>query len=72
MKIDIAVGLAIFLCLVLGIVIVGTIRENRQMLFSRSGKPKVVKCEICAYVFFVTMKVAYVRCPVCSSLNKIV
>ncbi len=72
MKIDIAVGLAFFLCLVLGMVIAGMVRQNRQMLFSRSDKPKVVKCEICAYVFFVTMKVSYARCPVCSSLNKIV
>lgn len=71
MKIDIAIGCAVFLCTVLAVSLISIIAENRAMLFSRSGKAKVVKCEICAYVFFVSSKIIYARCPVCSSINKI-
>ena len=71
MKIDIGFAATVVLCFALLLFLVNTLRENRRMMYSRKAKAQVIKCEICAYVFFVSSKIAYARCPVCSSINKI-
>lgn len=70
MKIDLALAIACVFSVELVWIMGNILRENKRMLFSRIGKAKVVKCEICSYVYFVSSQITYSKCPVCSSINK--
>jgi len=71
MKIEIGLLISAVICILVLVLTVNFWRENKKMLFSRKVKARIIKCEICSYVYFVSSKISYSRCPVCSSINKI-
>lgn len=70
MRIDVALIVVTVLCFELISIAVSIFRENKGIMTSRVGKAKVIRCEICSYVYFVSSHTIYSRCPVCLSINK--
>ncbi len=70
-EIDISLGSALIISGTLILAMINIWREDRKMLLSRIHKAKIVKCEFCSYIYFISFALTFSRCPTCSSINKI-
>ncbi|MCD6228707.1 MAG: hypothetical protein DRP68_04815 [Candidatus Omnitrophota bacterium] len=71
MRIDICFLIAFFVCMELVFIGISTYRENRKVMFPYKFNVKVIKCEICSYVYVVSPHTVFSKCPMCLSINKL-
>ncbi|MCK4810247.1 MAG: hypothetical protein KAS99_04845 [Candidatus Omnitrophica bacterium] len=71
MKVEFSLLIALIICIEVSIIMLSIYRENKQVLFSRKFEVKAIKCEICSYVYFISHKSAFYKCPMCLSINKL-
>jgi hypothetical protein len=69
-KIDVDLIIAFLICAELISILISIFKENRKMLFSKSFKAKIIKCEICSHVYFVPYQITFSKCPLCLSINR--
>jgi hypothetical protein len=70
-RIDIDLAIASLICLELSSILISICREDKKMLFPQTLKAKIVKCEICSYVYFAPHQIVFSKCPLCLSVNKV-
>ena len=71
MEVDISLLLAIIVCIELLLWTVLMWGGSKKLLLSRIYKAKVIKCDTCSYVYFISSNITFSRCPVCVSINKL-
>ncbi len=70
MKVDIALVFSAFFCFELVLFFANLQWENCKVLVKRVAKAKIVKCEICSHVYFISSITTYSKCPMCLSIAK--
>ena len=63
MKTDFSLLIAFVICIEASIIMVNIYRENKKVLFSRKIEVKIIKCEICSYVYFISHKAVFYPLP---------
>jgi len=71
MKVDISFLIASIVCMELAFMGISVYRENRKLMFPYKFNVRVVKCEICSYVYVVSLHTIFSKCPMCFSINKL-
>jgi hypothetical protein len=71
MAVDISLVLAVIICIELVLWTIFMWRQSKKILLSRMYKAKVIKCDTCSYVYFISSNITFSRCPVCVSINKL-